>query len=112
MKTSILSVSAITAAFFMTSPNAMANFSIGQSGVVVSATTGEAHIAVKNLGSQEILLFASESEDETKAIAGRSLFMLSPPISKLKPGKVRLFEFSLRIKPSVKKCWGAYAFRN
>lgn len=62
----------------MTSPNAMANFSIGQSGVVVSAT-GEAHIAVKNLGSQEILLFASESEDETKAIAGRSLLCCHHP---------------------------------
>ncbi|ARD38160.1 fimbria/pilus periplasmic chaperone [Edwardsiella ictaluri] len=111
MKTSILSVSAITAAFFMVSPNAMANFSIGQSGVVVSATTGEAHIAVKNLGSQEILLFASESEEETKAIAGRSLFMLSPPISKLKPGESQIVRIFLKDKTISKEMLGRLRFQ-
>lgn len=111
MNKHLLHASIMTGVLLFSSTSAEAKFSISQSGVVVSATNGESSISVKNLGQQEIILFASESEKETKAISGKSLFMLSPPISKLKPGESQVIRIFLKDRSVDKEMLGRLRFQ-
>ncbi|MGS4882827.1 fimbria/pilus periplasmic chaperone [Photobacterium damselae] len=111
MKKNIVYSSILSSVLALVPMDTMAKFSISQSGVVVSAASGEANISVRNLGQQEILLFASESEKETKAISGQSLFMLSPPISKLKPGESQVIRIFLKDKNINKEMLGRLRFQ-
>ena len=111
MKRNLYYSSILIATLALTSIDSYAKFTISQSGVVVSATTGEANVAVKNIGQQDILLFASESEKETKAISGKSLFMLSPPVTKLKPGESQVIRIFLKDKSISKEMLGRLRFQ-
>lgn len=111
MKKNVVYGSILSSVLALASTDVIAKFSISQSGVVVSAASGEANISVRNLGQQEILLFASESEKETKAISGQSLFMLSPPVSKLKPGESQVIRVFLKDKNINKEMLGRLRFQ-
>nr|AWH59698.1 flagellar-assembly chaperone protein [Edwardsiella tarda] len=98
-------------ALLMIAGNTHATFSLSQSGVVVDAKKGETSVVVKNIGTQPILLFSSEVESETKAISGRSLFMLSPPVAKLNPNESQVIRIFLKDKTIDKEMMARIRFQ-
>lgn len=67
-------------------------------GVFVKESDREAVIYVTNVSNNEVLVYAKEDHDETIAISGKSLFYVSPPVSKLAPYEKQLIRVILKEK--------------
>ena len=80
------------------SASSNAQFSLNKSGFVINTNDGENSVIVTNTGREPILLYATESMDETKKISGKSLFYLSPPVSKIAPGESQIIRIIIKNK--------------
>ncbi|CAI0698225.1 fimbria/pilus periplasmic chaperone [Serratia ficaria] len=85
----------VTATLLITAVSAHATIKLEKISILVDQKKGESTLRVDNIGNYSVLLFSSVADNALSQRGKDPLFILSPPVARIDPGKSQLVRIML-----------------